>query len=103
MKPVKPLDFCRVVGRKKLKGSGVELGETVYVVSLKPAPEKKSDPYLQRIYVLVLKVTPEGEVLVPKDNNDFKAILMDPRNLEVLEDKDVQHIKEKLAERYAAE
>ena len=100
MDPVRTLDFCRVIGRKKLKGSGLELGETVCVVSLKPAPEKKSDPYLQRLYAVVLKVTSEGDVLIPKEDNDFKAVLMDPRNLEKLSDEEVKPIQEKLAEKY---
>ena len=103
MTPIKTMDFCTVVNRRKMKGSGLDLGTTVLVVSTKPLPEKKSDPYLQRIYVVVVRVTKDGDVLIPKEDNEYRSYIVDPRNLEKLSDEDTAKIKELVGERFSGD
>ncbi|NOQ73257.1 MAG: hypothetical protein GQ574_14715 [Crocinitomix sp.] len=78
---LKPLDFCTVVS-KKLADHGLVQGEEVLVAATRALPAKKSDPYLQRIYVLCNKIV-DGEVLIPKEGDDVAMnYLVDPRSLE---------------------
>lgn len=93
------MDFAIVVNDKKMKGSGLSRGDMVMITGLKPAPVKKSDPYLQRIFVVSVKVD-EGKPLVPKDGNDYKAYLIDPRNLEKLPEDKQEQLKEDLKHLY---
>ena len=88
------MDICRIVSRKGTKASGLKVGETVLVSSTKPMPAKRSDPYLQRIYVVVLLMEKGGKVLIPKDDNEHKAYLMDPRNLEKVSEEDSKKLYE---------
>lgn len=83
--PIKSMDFCLACSNKGLKKSGINSGDVLLVVGVKPAPAKRSDPYLQRIYVVVVKVV-EGIVQIPKEDNEYKAIVVDPRNLTLIED-----------------
>lgn len=76
-------DFCAIVSDKKLKGSGLVRGDVVMVAAFKPAPTSKKDPYIQRIFALVFLVK-DNELQVPKDDNENKAYLIDPRTLETL-------------------
>lgn len=80
---IKTWDVCRVVSRKKVDQSGLNVADIVMVSAIKPAPIKKNDPYLQRIYVLVMKIA-EGGIQIPSEDNDYRAYLVDPRALEVL-------------------
>lgn len=99
--PIKPMDFCEVVSRKGVKGSGLEVGEIVLVASTRPLPEKRSDQYLQRIYAVVLRVTNDGDVQIPKDGeNDYKSYLVDPRHLTKLSDERQEALREKIGQRY---
>lgn len=95
MNPLKTMDYCRVVSDKKLKDSGLIRGDRVLITSIKPVPAKKSDPYLQRLIVVVLKVE-DDKVLVPKDGNEYKAYLVDPRNLEKVSDEERAKLEESL-------
>lgn len=80
------MDFCVTSSRKGLRGSGLKLGQTVLVIGTKPLPEKKNDPYLQRIYSLVLLVDENDNVLMPNNDtgegdNGNRTYLIDPRCL----------------------
>lgn len=86
MKPIQPMDVCTIVSAKKLKGSGLEVGDSVLVTGTKVLPETRSDPYLQRVYVVVMAFDRDGHLQVPREDNDFKAVLVDPRNLEIQDD-----------------
>lgn len=80
---IKPNDFCILVSEKKLKGSGLKRGDVFLIAGVKPAPTSLKDPYLQRIYVVGIKfVNKKPEV--PKEDNEYRAYLIDPRNLEKL-------------------
>lgn len=99
MKMIGTNDFCIVVSDKKLKNSGLKRGDVVMVAGVKPAPIKKSDPYLQRIFVVGLRF--DGDNLqVPKEDNDFLAYLIDPRNLEKLPDEEQLILVEKINKQY---
>jgi len=81
VKMIKALDFCTVVS-SKLGEHGLERGEEVLVATTRALPAKKSDPYLQRIYVLCNKIV-DGKVLIPKEGDDVAMnYLVDPRSLE---------------------
>jgi hypothetical protein len=96
-------DFAKVVSDKKLKGSGIQRGEVVFISSLKQLPEKKSDPYLTRTYVLVFKLGEDDVPLVPKEENDYQAIMVDPRNLEKVSDEEQAYYMKLIEERYSGE
>ena len=84
-KVINELDYCRVVSIKKMEGSGLKVGDILMVIGTKSAQEKANDPYLKRTYVMTIKVK-EGVHLMPTSDPDDpnKAILMDPRKLEVV-------------------
>ncbi len=82
--PVKNFDFCRVVSAKKLKGSGLGMGDVVMVLGTRQVPASAKDPYLYRTLVTVAKVE-EGLIQIPKEDNEYKAYLVDPRSLEVID------------------
>ena len=68
-KLVQTMDVCEVSSNKGLKGSGLSAGDIVMVIGTRVLPEKRSDPYLQRTYVIVCKF--EGkELLLPSDKNE---------------------------------
>lgn len=100
--PVDKNDFCVVSTRKKISGSTLSVGDIVMVISMQMAQEKASDPYLRRIYALVVKVE-DGKVLVPKDENEYKAILMNPKNLTRLSDEDQEKYNTLLRKQYGEE
>lgn len=94
-------DFCLVVSAKKMKGSGLKQGDVVMVGGHKPVPISAKDPYLQRICVVVFKV--DGELQVPREDNEYKAYLVDPRNLEILPDEEQAQLLEMLKKQYGQE
>lgn len=98
--PIKPMDFCDVTSRRGTKGSGLEVGETVLVASTRPLPEKRSDPYLQRIYAVVIRVTKDGDVLIPKEDNEYKSYLVDPRHLTRVSEERQEELKEAINNHY---
>ena len=100
VEPIKSMDFCVVASNKRLQGSGLEPGDIVMVSSTKVAQAKASDPYLQRIYVVVMKVV-DDILQVPKEDNDYKAYLVDPRNLTKMGKEDQDRYKELLDKQYA--
>lgn len=92
-------EFGLIVSDKKLKGSGLRRGDVVYVAALKPAPMSRKDPYVQRIFALVLKAV-NGVPLVPKDDNDYRAYMIDPNNLEILPDEEQLVLTENMHKNY---
>jgi hypothetical protein len=98
MNIVKPMDFCRLVSRKATKDTTLNIGEVVLVAGLKPLPEKRSDPYLQRIYAIVLRVV-EDVVQIPKEDNEYVSFIIDPRGLERMSEKEQESFHEKLGDK----
>lgn len=96
---IAPNDYCLVVSDKKLKGSGLKRGDLVYVGAVKPAPASKKDPYLQRIFAVVF-LSDVGIVRIPKENNDYKAYLVDPRSLEKLPEEEQEVLQDHLRRHY---
>lgn len=85
MEPIRTMDFCVTSSRKGLRGSGLEVGQEVVVVGTRPLPVKRNDPYLQRVYSVVMVVTDEG-IAVPnngegEEDNGNRSYLVDPRCL----------------------
>lgn len=92
---VQPMDFCKVVSKKATKNTPINIGDVVLVATMKPAPEKRSDPYLQRIYAVVLLIK-DGKILIPKDDNEHQSWVLDPRFLEHLEEEEEQQFMDLL-------
>ena len=82
---IKVMDFCRVVSDKKLKGSGLVRGDIVVVAGVDNVPASRQDPYLLRTVVRVLRVV-DGEIQYPKEGNENKIYLIDPRSVEIIDD-----------------
>ncbi len=97
MKLIEPFTFAKVISR--IKGSGLEVGETVFVSSARNLPEKRSDPYLFRVYVYVLKLE-DGLVLLPGSDNDHAQYIVDPRKLSPLDEEEAKPFLERLWEVY---
>lgn len=76
-----PMDYGRVVSAKKIKGSGLSMGETVMVLGTKTVPASSKDPYITRTLVTVVKLVDDLPA-IPKQDNDYSAYLIDPRSLE---------------------
>lgn len=95
-------DVCRVVSRKKTDQSGLVVGETVLVSSIKPVPIKRGDPYIQRIYVLVMRVTKQG-IQIPAEGNEYRSYLVDPRALEVLPEGEAAEFKRFIRQQYGVD
>lgn len=90
MKMLKSADYAKIVSAKKIKGSGLTVGETVLIVAQQTVPVKKSDPYVFRVLFTVVKLE-DGMPLLPADDNDHMAYMVDPRSLEwVGKDKQIE-------------
>jgi hypothetical protein len=96
--PIKVFDVCSIVSAKKLKGSGLNLGDEVLVMSSKDVAFKKSDPWVKRTIFIVAKVV-EGVPLIPNHTNEYKAIVVDPRSLEKVSDERQDTIHKGIAEK----
>lgn len=92
-------DFCVVASNRKLKGSGLVAGDVVMVAAHRVAPHSKKDPYLQRIYVVVM-LFKDDKLQVPGENNNYTAWVVDPRNLQKLGPLDQTLYTDKLREQY---
>lgn len=68
-------DFAHV-NTDRFADQGVKRNHFVFVAGLKPLPENLEDPYLQRIFVFIHKVTRDGHT-----KPDEGIFLMDPRDL----------------------
>ena len=92
-------DYCYIVSDKKMKGSGLSRGDIVLVTGTKSVPATKKDPYSLRTYVIVVKVE-DGLPCIPKDDNEHRAWVVDPRNLEKVEDEVKTGLDENIKEAY---
>jgi len=93
------MDFCRIVSDKKVKGSGLRMGDLVLVTGTSLVPASKKDPYLQRTLTTVIKVKGD-QLLMPKQNNDEMAYLLDPRSLEKVNDKDQETLTDNIKKQF---
>lgn len=89
--PIKTMDFGRVSSNRKLRGSGLSAGDLVMVYAIGVAPAKKNDPYLQRVYVTVLKVDDDG-TLPGVIGQERAGITLDPRNLTKVEENEQKEL-----------
>lgn len=96
---IKSMDFCRIVSDKKVKGSGLRMGDLVLVTGTSLVPASKKDPYLQRTLTTVIKVKGD-QLLMPKQNNDEMAYLLDPRSLEKVNDKDQETLTDNIKKQF---
>jgi hypothetical protein len=96
---IKPMDYCYIVNDKKMKGSGLVRGETVLVTGTKVVPATGKDPYLQRIFVVAIKIE-EGILLLPREDNDYQAYMIDPRNLSKVDKETQQYLTLQMLNQY---
>jgi hypothetical protein len=93
MEAINVMDYGVVVSKKKLKETGAEVGnylspgDLVLVAAKEFVPFSAADPYLQRMYVSVIKVV-DGEHQLPNEKNDYLVFKIDPRSLEKVTDEE---------------
>lgn len=87
MSKIQPMDYVFIVNDKKLKGSGLNRGDIMLVTGTKQVPASSKDEYLSRDILVTIKVDSNGTHLIPKEGSEDKAYLVDPRNVERLDDK----------------
>lgn len=97
---IKPMDYIKVRADKRMKESGLVRGDVLLVTGLKPAPVSKQDPYLQRVYILTIKVDKNGYHEVPNDENEFRVYLIDPRNVDLVGEKESEELAALLVKQY---
>lgn len=100
---IKSLDYAYIINDKDLKHVGLNRGQLVLVTGLKPAPIKKDDPYLQRIFAHIIPVDKDGLHHIPKEDNDNMIYLVDPRSLEKVNEKTQEELEEALRHQYGQE
>lgn len=96
---IKAFDFGRIVSSKKVKDSGLGMGDVVMVMGTRVVPASRKDPYLNRTLVVVAKVI-EGLIQIPKEDNEYKAYLIDPRSLEKVEGEEFDRLDEDRKEQF---
>lgn len=98
---IKSMDYAYIRNDKQVKEVGLSRGDVVLVTGVKVAPIKKDDPYLQRVFVHVVKVNEDdGYHFIPSEGNDHKIVLMDPRSLDKLGEEGQEFYKECLTKQY---
>lgn len=100
---INSMDYCTIVSDKRMKDSGLFRGDTVLVTGVKAAPISKNDLYLQRIFVHVVKVEKDGTHLLPLETNDYKVYLVDPRNLQKVDEETTERLQDALKRQYGQE
>lgn len=93
------MDFCRVVSAKKLKGSGLSMGDVVMVLGTKYVPASAKDPYLSRMLVTVTRLVDDLPI-IPKKGDDEYVWIVDPRSLEKVNEEEMEYYTKTLEERY---
>ena len=84
---VEVMKFAEIISDKQLKKHGIERGNKVLVISFKEVQDSPNDPYLLRQYVLVALVNKkDNRIEIPDEDNDYKAYLIDPRHLQMLDE-----------------
>lgn len=96
---LKPLDYARVVSDKNIKKLGLNRGDVVMVASLQVAQAKKDDPYLQRVYPVVVKIV-DGVHQIPSQDTDWKSYMVDGRSLDPLGEKESKEYQALLNKQY---
>lgn len=91
--------FATVVSDKKLKGSGLSRGDEVWIMSTKDVAFTKKDPYLKRTLMIVAKVE-QNVPLIPSDKNEYEAIVVDPRSLQLVSDEREAQLMEAVNAKY---
>jgi hypothetical protein len=86
MAKIQSMDYVFIVNDKKLKGSGLKRGDVMLVTGTKQVPASAKDEYLTRDILVLIKVDSNGTHFIPKSGTDDKAYLVDPRNVEKLDD-----------------
>lgn len=102
MRKIQVNDYVFVTSAKKLKGSGLDRGSVLMVVGTRGVPASARDPYLTRELIVAVRVDADGTHYIPKNENDYKAYLIDPRNVEILPAEASVFLSEKLKEQYGA-
>lgn len=94
-------DICLLVNDKKVKGSGLNRGDEFYIGATKVLPVKKSDPYLQRIYVIGFRIEGDVPQIPTSDEEDeTKSFLLDPRNLQKCGKDRVKEVEEAIEKEF---
>lgn len=86
MVKIKSMDYVFIVSDKKLKGSGLVRGDLMLVTGTRQVPASAKDPYLSRELLLAVRVEKGGTHQIPKETNEYKVYMIDPRNVEKLDD-----------------
>lgn len=97
---IKPMMYCHVVSDKNMQGSGLHNGQILLVTGTKVAPIKQNDPYLQRIFVTAVKVDKDGTHHLPGEDSDAAIYVVDPRNLEPVNELTQKELEGQLVARY---
>ncbi len=96
---IETMDYATIISAKRMKGSGLSAGQEVMVVGTRMLPQKRSDPYLLRLYVIVVLLDDATKFpLIPNGVNEHKSWLVDPRNLEKFP-LEKQQLYQKMAEK----
>lgn len=98
---INTMDFCWVLSDKKMKGSGLVRGDLVLVSGLKVVPASTKDPYLQRVLCVVILVK-DDKLHLPSEDNDYKAYLVDPRNLGKVDEDTLKWAHQLLNDQYGS-
>lgn len=88
------MDFALVISKKIEE---IPRGNMVMVMGDRLFPASNNDPYLFRKLVFVATMDENG-VHIPGPDNDYKAVLVDPRHLEKVDD----DIQKKMEDKFIA-
>lgn len=78
--------FVFLVSRKNLKGSNLSVGEELMIISYTKTPAKRNDPYLERLWAVVVKLNEKGLPILPSQDKEDNAhsYIVDPRHLQIV-------------------
>lgn len=79
--PLQATNVLKVVNDTELKNDGILEGDRLMLLAFTEVRDSVEDPYLYRKLVVVAKVE-DGKLQLPKEGNDYKSYLADPRNFE---------------------
>ena len=94
------MDYVFIASEKKLRGSGLSRGDVLLVTGTRSVPASRRDPYLTRELIVCVRVNEDGEHYIPKQENEYKAYLIDPRNVDKVPDEAQAFLSGKLKEQY---
>lgn len=99
MSAIEAYDYCTVVSDKKLRKFGLSRGDEVMIVGTKPTVVSADDPYTKRDYMVVV-IVKDGLVQLPKEGNEYRSYLLDPKSLEKVNDERRRELHEALEKQY---